>query len=148
MKCNRPLTVDAIIFHQGNVLVIRRKNEPFKGMPALPGGFVEADETTEEAVKRETREETGLETEIVRLIGVYSDPGRDPRGPVVSICYLLKATGGSLLASSDASDVELYFPDDGREMAFDHGRMIKDAMSILNLTEKSRTVDDFDKLPR
>ena len=95
IRCTRPLTVDAIIIYDDRLVLIRRKNEPFRGMQALPGGFVEKDETVEQAVARETKEETGLDTVIVRLIGVYSDPGRDPRGPTVSICYRLAVTGGS-----------------------------------------------------
>ncbi len=97
MKCLRPLAVDAIVLCGDKIVLIRRKNEPYKDRLALPGGFVERDETVEQAVVRETKEETGLDTEIVRLIGVYSDPGRDPRGPTVSVCYQMRVKGGSLI---------------------------------------------------
>jgi 8-oxo-dGTP diphosphatase len=124
------LTVDAIILYEGKLVVIRRGNEPYKGKLALPGGFVEKDETVEQAVVRETKEETGLDTKIVRLIGVYSDPGRDPRGPTVSVCYRLEATGGPPRASSDAAAVELISPGEIPPLAFDHDRMIADARRL------------------
>src|SRR3989441_12014766 len=75
-------------------------------MPALPGGFVELGETTVEAVVREVREETGLETRVTRLVGVFSDPKRDPRGHVISIVYELEAIGGRLKDRSDAAPNE------------------------------------------
>jgi 8-oxo-dGTP diphosphatase len=127
LKCTRPLTVDGIILYDNKLVLVRRGNEPFKGRLALPGGFVEKDETVEQAVVRETKEETGLDTEIVRLIGVYSDPGRDPRGPTVSVCYRLRVTGGSPRASSDAAAVELVAPGAIPPLAFDHDRMMADA---------------------
>lgn len=133
MRCERPLAVDAIILRDNQILLIRRGNEPFKGMLALPGGFVEPDETAEEAVVREVREETGLDVVLLGLVGVYSKPGRDPRGPVVSICYVAKATGGSLGASSDASQIEMHPPDILPQLAFDHNRMIEDAWKYLGI---------------
>src|SRR3989449_10226106 len=95
------VAVDGIVLHGGKLVAVRRKNEPYQGMPALPGGFVELGETTVEAVVREVREETGLETSVKRLVGVFSDPRRDPRGHVISIVYELDAVGGRLKAGSD-----------------------------------------------
>lgn len=131
MKCLRPLAVDAIVLCGDKIVLIRRKNEPYKDRLALPGGFVERDETVEQAVVRETKEETGLDTEIVRLIGVYSDPGRDPRGPTVSVCYQMRVKGGSLSAASDASDAILMGVDKMPALAFDHNRMIEEAKQYL-----------------
>jgi 8-oxo-dGTP diphosphatase len=131
MRCLRPLTVDGIVLYEDKVVLIRRGHEPFKGMLAIPGGFVEKDETVEQAVRREIREETSLETEIEHLVGVYSDPHRDPRGPIVSVCYVLKATAGKAKASSDAASVELVSPEDIPHLAFDHDRMIDDARKYL-----------------
>jgi 8-oxo-dGTP diphosphatase len=128
----RPLAVDAIIVYEHKLVFIRRKNEPYKDMLALPGGFVEADETTEQAVLREVREETGLNGEILKLVGVYSNPHRDPRGPVVSVCYLLKATG-TYNASSDASEVILLTLKDIPKLAFDHNAMIRDVKKECDL---------------
>ena len=82
------LTTDCVVRDANSrVLLIRRKNEPFKGAYALPGGFVDIGETVEAACRREVREETGLNVDALRLIGVYSDPGRDPRGHTVSVAY-------------------------------------------------------------
>src|SRR5205809_7980822 len=101
------VTVDGLVLVDGKLVAIRRRSEPFRGMPALPGGFVELGETTLEAVVREVREETGLETRVLRLVGVFSDPGRDPRGHTVTIGYALEAVGGRLKAGSDAAAIVL-----------------------------------------
>src|SRR2546422_7235595 len=89
------VAVDGIVLHSGKLVAVRRKNEPYRGMPALPGGFVELGETTVEAVVREGREETGLETRVTRLVGGFSGPKRDPRRHVISIVYELEATRGA-----------------------------------------------------
>src|SRR5687768_4800051 len=82
------LTVDCAIFDaRGRVLLIRRGHDPFAGAYALPGGFVEVGETVERACRREVLEEVGVEVGALRLVGVYSDPSRDPRGHTVSIAY-------------------------------------------------------------
>ncbi len=72
------------------MLLIRRKNAPFKGRYALPGGFMESGETAETAARRELKEETGISVTRLRLVGVYSDPRRDPRGHAVSIAYVAR----------------------------------------------------------
>lgn len=119
------VTVDGLVLIEGGLVAIRRRNDPFRGMPALPGGFVELGETTTDAVVREVREETGLETKVVRLVGVFSDPRRDPRGHVVTIAYAMERIGGRLEAGSDASDVVLVDPDDPPRMAFDHNEIVR-----------------------
>ena len=119
------VTVDGLVLVDRKLVVIRRGNEPFRGMPALPGGFVELGETTLEAVVREVREETGLETKVLRLVGVFSDPGRDPRGHTVTIAYALEAIGGRPKAGSDAAAIVLVNPDDPPRMAFDHNEIVR-----------------------
>jgi len=131
MKKCITLTVDAVIPYQGKIVVIRRKNEPFKGYYALPGGIVEYGETVEEAVLREVKEETGLDVEIHKLVGVYSDPRRDPRGHFVSICFITIPIGGELKAGSDAKDIALFSLDNIPKLAFDHNKMIEDAKKYL-----------------
>jgi len=78
-----------------------------------------------EAVIREVREETGLETRVLGLVGVFSDPGRDPRGHTVTIAYALEAIGGRLKAGSDASAIVLVDPDEPPQMAFDHNEIVR-----------------------
>ncbi|WP_290900461.1 NUDIX hydrolase [Ferroglobus sp.] len=130
MKCIT-LTVDAIIPYEGGIVLVRRKNEPFKGKYALPGGIVEYGERVEDAAVREAEEETGLKCKIERLVGVYSDPNRDPRGHFVSICFILIPVGGELKAGSDAEDVKVFKLEELPELAFDHEKMIKDAEVYL-----------------
>jgi 8-oxo-dGTP diphosphatase len=126
------LAVDAIISMDDYLVLVRRKNEPFRGRLALPGGFVEEGESCEQAVVREVREETGLEGEVAWLVGVYSRPGRDPRGPVVSVCYLLRRTGGRLAASDDAAAIELVPLGNASGLAFDHDQMIGDGKRAVS----------------
>lgn len=120
------VTADGLVVQDGKLVVVIRRNPPFKGMPALPGGFVELGETTEAAVVREVREETGLETRVLRTVGVYSDPTRDPRGHTVTVAYALEAAGGALRAGSDAKAIRLVDPDHLPSMAFDHAKIVAD----------------------
>ncbi|MGD2246969.1 MAG: NUDIX hydrolase [Candidatus Methanofastidiosia archaeon] len=123
------LTVDGVIVEEGKILLIERGNEPYKGLWALPGGFVEYGETTEKAVVREVKEETGLLCNIKKLVGVYSDPERDPRGHTVSIVYMLTGGTGDISAGDDAVKARWFPVDKLPEVAFDHSIIIKDALS-------------------
>jgi len=120
------LTVDIIIDLDGGIVLIERKNEPFGGHWALPGGFVEYGEKVEDAAVREAREETGLQVELSELVGVYSEPGRDPRGHTVSVCFSAKKIGGELSADTDASDVKVFNEVPWNNLAFDHDKILKD----------------------
>jgi 8-oxo-dGTP diphosphatase len=130
------LAVDAVILFQGGVVLIRRENPPYKGCYAFPGGLVEVGESTETAVRREAKEETGLEIDILGLVGVYSDPARDPRGHVVSICYLAMGQG-ELKSGSDARSAEVFPLDKLPPLAFDHEKMIHDALRLRDLCGRS-----------
>jgi 8-oxo-dGTP diphosphatase len=118
--------VDGIVVRHGKILLIKRGREPFKGMYALPGGFVEYGESVEDAVARELLEETGLKTRIVRMLGIYSKPGRDPRGHVASVVFVLETEKGSAIAGDDASAIE-WFPLSNlpEKMAFDHAEIVQ-----------------------
>jgi len=118
--------VDAIILIKDSVILIKRRNPPFQGIWALPGGFVDYGETVESAVRRETKEETGLDVEIEKLVGVYSDPDRDPRGHTISVCFLCKPVGGNLKASTDSMDVKEFKLSQIPELAFDHEKILRD----------------------
>ncbi len=121
------LAVDVVIRTPNGVVLIKRKNEPYKGKWAIPGGFVRYGERVEDAAAREVNEETGLRVKLGKLVGVYSDPKRDPRGHVVSVCFLAERAGGRLKASSDAQDTKIFKHIPWRELAFDHARILKDA---------------------
>ena len=120
------LTVDGIILYKNKIVLIKRKNPPFKSYYALPGGFVNYGETVENAVIREVKEETGFETKIKNLFGVYSEPGRDPRGHTVTIVYELNVTAGKMKPGSDAKNVKLFSLNNLPELAFDHKKILKD----------------------
>ncbi len=129
MERKKPsLTVDGILLNEkGEVLLIKRKREPFKNFLALPGGFVEYGERVEDAIIREMMEETGLEVKIEKLFGVYSDPLRDPRGHTVSIVYVLKKVGGNLKGGDDAEVAKVFKKENlPQDIAFDHRDIIED----------------------
>lgn len=133
------MTVDAVILcEDDSIALIKRKNDPYKGSWALPGGFVEWGETVESAVVREAKEETGLEIDVIKLVGVYSDPERDPRGHTVTVCYLTKKIDGNLKADSDASSAQCFKKDEilKLKLAFDHDIILKDAIKLLNNGKK------------
>lgn len=123
------LAVDVMIKTPEGVVLVKRRNEPHKGKWALPGGFVRYGERVEEAAVREALEETGLDVKLQRLVGVYSDPERDPRGHIVSVCFLVKRVGGRLKAASDAKEVKIFKHIPWRGLAFDHAQILKDAMT-------------------
>ncbi|ASJ01883.1 NUDIX hydrolase [Thermococcus profundus] len=125
------LTVDAVIIHNNGLVLIKRKNEPFKDHYALPGGFVEYGETVEEALVREAKEETGLDVRPVKLVGVYSRPNRDPRGHTITVAFLCIGEG-ELKAGDDAKDVFVFPVEEALKLplAFDHGEILRDALTL------------------
>lgn len=119
------LAVDCVILVDGRILLIHRRNPP-RGW-ALPGGFVEYDESVEEAVRREVREETGLELEDLRQFRVYSGPDRDPRGHTVSVVFAARGVGKPS-AGDDADRHRLIglrrIP--VTDLVFDHAQILRD----------------------
>ena len=125
------LTVDCVaIDGNGRVLLIKRGNPPFQGHYALPGGFVDVGETVEDACRRELLEETGVVAKKLTLIGVYSDPGRDPRGHTASVAFLARVKG-TATAGDDAAAVEWVETWRRLDIAFDHKQILKDAAKLL-----------------
>jgi 8-oxo-dGTP diphosphatase len=126
------VTVDIVLFrdHDGarEVLLIRRKSDPYAGKWALPGGFVDQDEKLEAAASRELQEETGLTRVKLRQLGAFGDPGRDPRGHTVSIAFTAevgperKVRGGD-----DADEAEWFSLAKLPPLAFDHRKIIRKA---------------------
>lgn len=125
------LTVDGVVVRNGKVLLVERGREPFKGGWALPGGFVEEGETLELAVEREVLEETGVRAEPISIVGVYSDPGRDPRGHTVSVAYMMRAMGGKAAGGDDAARARWFPLEELPELAFDHSMIVEDAKQLL-----------------
>jgi 8-oxo-dGTP diphosphatase len=105
------------------IVVIRRAHPPLGH--ALPGGFVDIGETVEHAAVREAREETGLDVRLVALLGVYSDPARDPRGHTVAIVYVATARGEPV-AGDDAAGIIVTDPEAAPPLVADHDRIVAD----------------------
>jgi 8-oxo-dGTP diphosphatase len=128
------LTTDCVIFDRGGrVLLIRRGNPPFKGDYALPGGFVELGETVQHACRREVLEEVGIKVGYLRLVGVYSDPTRDPRGHTVSVAFVTVLPSASApKACSDAKSAEWIDDWRGLALAFDHAQILADAEALAD----------------
>lgn len=128
------VTVDAVIYHlageQLQVLLIRRKQEPYEDHWALPGGFMDMNETPEAAVKRELKEETGIEVDEIIQVGAFGALGRDPRHRTVSIAYLSVLSGAlpQVVGADDAEEAR-WFPlvELPEEMGFDHGDILYQA---------------------
>ncbi|MBZ9570041.1 NUDIX hydrolase [Methanobrevibacter sp. TMH8] len=139
------VTVDIIIFNEDNndkieknnkdeFILIKRKNEPFKNYWAIPGGFVDYGETVENAAIREAKEETGIDVKLKKLIGVYSDPKRDPRGHTITIVYLAIGDFNQMKASSDAACANIFSFNTimSMKIAFDHKKILNDVFKEIN----------------
>jgi 8-oxo-dGTP diphosphatase len=126
----RPTTVDAVVVDEGRVLLVKRRFDPFKGRWALPGGFVEEGETVEKAAEREAFEETGIKVKLVKFVGVYSDPKRDPRG-TISVAFLAKPLSKEVKGDVEVEDVKWFSLDELPSIAFDHAKIIEDVRRIL-----------------
>ncbi|MDE1820408.1 MAG: NUDIX hydrolase [Euryarchaeota archaeon] len=122
------LTVDGLLFARGRILLVQRGRPPWKGRWALPGGFVEIGETCERAVAREFQEETSVHVRPTGLVGVYSDPGRDPRGHMVTVAFRVARVGGTPLGGDDAAEARWFSLAHLPPLAADHARIIRDAL--------------------
>ncbi len=131
------LTVDIAVFRgragERDVLLVKRRDEPFAGMWALPGGFVEEGETLDAAARRELLEETGLDPmSELEQIGAYGDPGRDPRGWTVTVVHIASIGYdelGAVNGGSDAVEAAWHPVNALPHLAFDHDRILADALS-------------------
>lgn len=137
------LTVDAFVRDgRGRLLLVRRGRPPFRGRWALPGGFCEYGETTEACCARETREETGVTVRVGDLLGVYSDPKRDPRGHTVTVLYAARPVRGEARGSDDAAEARWFAKGElrGLRFAFDHGTIIRQQLARRRRAVPSRRV--------
>jgi 8-oxo-dGTP diphosphatase len=135
------VTVDALVFLKDDsknsyrVLLIQRKNNPFKGFFALPGGFVELDETLKDAATRELMEETGLrKVELIQL-AAFDKPDRDPRDRNISIAFygFTSSNNSKISGGDDAENAEWFDLDKLPKLAFDHSDIIKYAINKLKI---------------
>jgi len=125
MQC---VLTDVIIEKDNKIILITRAGKTERGKLALPGGHVEIGERVEDAAVREVKEETGLKVRLSDILGVYSDPKRDPRGHYVSTVFIAEIASGKLKANSDASKAKFYNPLKLKEkdVAFDHFKILRD----------------------
>jgi 8-oxo-dGTP diphosphatase len=147
------VTVDVVVLTvqdwELKVLLIKRAHAPFEGHYALPGGFVHTEEALEEAAFRELHEETGTEDLYLEQLYTFGDPGRDPRGQVVTVAYyaLVPADRSPLLATTDAASAHWFPISDLPALAFDHARILACAVTRLRNKLEYTTVG-FELLPQ
>ena len=135
------VTVDIVIVtreRKPRVLLIRRKHDPFAGMWAIPGGFVDMDESLEGAARRELAEETGVAVEELEQLHTFGDPGRDPRGRTISVAFLarIRPTQVRPQAADDAAEAAWHRLDHLPPLAFDHRKIL--ALARQRVRQKSR----------
>jgi 8-oxo-dGTP diphosphatase len=132
------VSVDIAVFSTRSeglhILLVQRGREPFKDSWALPGGFVDMDESLENTARRELAEETGLEISKIEQLGAYGDPQRDPRGRVISVAYwtlLSQDDDQQVQGADDASQADWFPITDLPSLAFDHERIVQDALQAF-----------------
>jgi 8-oxo-dGTP diphosphatase len=126
-------TVDVVVETEGGIVLVERKNPPHGW--ALPGGFIDYGERVEDAARREVLEETGLSVRLVQLLGVYSDPSRDPRHHTMTVVYVGRAEG-TPRGGDDAARAEAFDPEAlPAPLCFDHDQVVRD---YLELTRTGR----------
>ena len=124
-------TIDIILVensNSNNILVIKRNKDPFKDYFSLPGGFVNEGEKVEDAVRREAEEELLVEVEPIDILGVYSDPHRDPRGHIMSITFIVKIITGELKAGDGVAELKWIGINNlgNIKIGFDHLKILSD----------------------
>lgn len=129
-KQNISVTTDCVIFFRNNlkpkVLLVKRKNDPFEGQWALPGGFLEDEEPLEDGARRELKEETGLEIQKLQQLHTFGTPGRDPRGRTISITFWGEvSTQEAVKGNDDAMDANWFDLNDLPQLAFDHSEILR-----------------------
>ncbi len=155
------VTTDCVIFTYEDwklkVLLVKRGGEPYKGEWALPGGFLRSDETAKEGALRELREETGLEAAAIGELGVFSDPGRDPRERVITIAFYALVKPSEVQGGDDADEAAWFPIDELPQLAFDHADIIHVALERIkrdihfepigfDLLDEEFTIPDLQRL--
>ena len=131
------VTADCIVFNKEDdkifVILIQRKNEPYKDCWAFPGGFINIDESAEAAAIRELKEETGLEISTVEQLKAYSNPARDPRERVITIAFIAESKIKEVKGGDDAQDARWFDISNLPPLAFDHEQILKDALERIKI---------------
>ena len=136
-KSRNPVpTIDIILSENSNsdkILIIKRKKDPFKDYFSLPGGFVNEGENVEDAVRREAEEELLVKVEPINILGVYSDPNRDPRGHIMSITFIAKIINSELKAGDGVAELRWIGINDleNIKFGFDHSKILSDYKTWL-----------------
>jgi 8-oxo-dGTP diphosphatase len=136
-KSRNPVpTIDIILsenFNSDKILIIKRKKDPFKDYFSLPGGFVNEGENVEDAVRREAEEELLVKVEPIDILGVYSDPNRDPRGHIMSITFIAKIINGELKAGDGVAELKWIGLNnlENIKLGFDHSKILYDYQTWL-----------------
>jgi len=152
-RSHYPISVDSVIFGytegELKVALIKRKKSPFIGKWAIPGGFMEKNETVEETALRELKEETGIEDVYLEQFHVFNKPGRDPRGPTITIALfaLIQSDSRHLTASEDASKAKWWPAYKIPSLAFDHDEIYAKALEALRVALRTRPLA-FELLPK
>ena len=139
------------------ILLIRRGIEPYKGLWALPGGFVRMDETTDQCIRRELHEETSLQPSVIEQLGVFSAIDRDPRERVISVTYYSLVKKSDVKGGDDASDARWFSLNALPSLAFDHREILAKALQTLrekihfepigfDLMDRHFTIPDLQRL--
>lgn len=140
-KYPRPaVTADCVVMtteQEPRVLLIQRGGDPYKGRWAIPGGFLNMDETTEQCAIRELEEETGLQIDQVHQIGAYSKVDRDPRGRTISVAYLALVNQPlDVSGQDDAAEAKWFSVNALPPLAFDHEEIMADAIAKFNALKR------------
>ncbi len=134
------VTVDIVVFckfdDRWKVLLIQRANPPFAEKWALPGGFIEMEETLTQSAVRELQEETGIENVAIEQFKTYGDPGRDPRGRTVSVVFFgfTGLDNADAKGADDAKNADWFALDNLPDLAFDHNKILGDLCSHIEDT--------------
>lgn len=148
-----PVSVDSVVFgyteRQLKVALVERKNPPFKGMWAIPGGFMEGRETVEETAARELSEETGIHDVYLEQFHVFNKPGRDPRGLTLTVAFfaLINSDKVELIATDDAAKAKWWPAYKLPKLAFDHDEIYQKAIEALRNAARLRPII-FELLPK
>lgn len=129
------VTTDCVVFgfdgHELKILLVERGIEPYKGMWALPGGFIRMDETAEQCAQRELQEETGLNLSLLKQFMTFSEVNRDPRERVISIAFYALARKSDVKGGDDAAQARWFALNKAPRLAFDHDYILRKAMEKL-----------------